>query len=251
MKIAIIISKKDTAGMNINAHLKDLPDYVSIHLQDNESINCEELDRNIRADLFIFATKHKSATSIPSLSVHTQGNWNIAEYGGKDHTLAPSPALYLKEALKELEKVNPGGFEIIQECTHHGPDIGKPSMFIEIGSTEVEWILDKPAVIIAKVIKHLCETKPKICRTAIGIGGPHHTPNFKKIQLEQDIAIGHVCPKYMLEHLTKELIQQALEKTNPKADLILLDWKGLGEHKESIKQMCDELKIETKKTQDF
>ena len=75
--------------------------------------------------------------------------------------------------------------------------------------------------------------------------------NFKKIQLQSDIAIGHVCPKYNLPNLDKEMILQALEKTTPKANLIIVDWKGMGEHKERIVNILNEIGIEWKKTKDY
>jgi D-aminoacyl-tRNA deacylase len=251
MRFAIIICKPDTASLNIHNHLDKLPENTAVHVIDKESIHCEDLDKKIDADIFIFATKHKAASGIASLSVHTQGNWSKAKHGGKDRMLAVSPAIYLKEALCKLEELKIDGFDVIQECTHHGPNMNKPSMFIEIGSSEKEWDQPKPAKVIAEVIQHIVSFKPTVCRTAVGIGGPHHTPSFKKIQLDSDVAIGHVCPKYMLEVLDKELIQQALEKTVPKADLIILDWKGLGEFKQQVSNMCEELGVETKKTRQY
>lgn len=251
MKFAIVFSTKDKAGMNIYAHLGKLPSNATIHVDERDSIHCEGLDKQIEADIFIFATQHKSASGVASLSVHTQGNWSAAEHGGKDRTLAVSPALYLKEALRKLEENKLPGFEVIQECTHHGPHLDKPSMFIEIGSSEKEWSLEEPAKVIADVIRHLVEFKPITYRTAVGLGGPHHTPNFKKVQLSSDIAVGHVCPKYMLEALDLQLLEQALIKTSPKADLVILDWKGLGEFKQKVRQLCEEAGVEVKKTQEF
>ena len=57
-----------------------------------------------------------------------------------------------------------------------------------------------------------------------GIGGLHYANNFNKRILDSDIAIGHICPKYALENLDKEMILQGMSKTVPKADFVLLDW---------------------------
>jgi D-aminoacyl-tRNA deacylase len=272
MKTAIICPKPDEASMTIRKALLDLypfketkqnyegnpvfqltPD-IHLYTTETESVFCEDIDKKINADLFIFATKHQAKSGIPSLSVHTQGNWAKAEYGGKDRTLAISPACYLKEALIKLEEygtiMKQNGFDIIQECTHHGPYLDKPSMFIEIGSDLTQWQNREPAEVIAKVIHHLVTHQPPKCRTAVGIGGPHHTPNFKKIILGTDIALGHVCPKYLLEHLDKELIIHAIERTEPKAELVIIDWKGL-DSKEKIAEMLNGIDIKIMKTKEF
>lgn len=268
MKVAIIISSKDKAGINIKKNLMTIKKWTRVGLFDNfhyyeykdnkntlflittqkESIYNENIDIDIEnvikteLDLVIFATKHVSKSGIPSLSVHTQGNWDRAEFGGKYKTLAIAPANILKTALIKLEHHAEGkDYDIIQEATHHGPDISRPSIFIEIGSKEEEWKNPIPGKILAETIIDLLEGKILDEKIAIGIGGLHTTPIFKKLMDREGIAIGHVCPKYMLEKLDKEMILQAIDKTYPKAELILLDWKGMGKEKERITTMLDEL----------
>lgn len=85
-------------------------------------------------------------------------------------------------------------------------------------------------------------------KIAFGIGGPHYANTFNKRILEKDIAIGHICPKYQLQNLDKEMIQQAMKKTIPKPDFVLLDWKGLGKEKQRIINLLNELKIEFKRS---
>ena len=244
---AIIVSKKDTAGMNIKECLEnyDLEKYdTKLFMVEKESVFNENIDEEIDADFFIFATKHKSESKINSLSVHTAGNWTKAanEHGGQDRKLCIAPAAYLKMALlKLMELAKDIDFEVVQECSHHGPFLeSKPSMFIEIGSSEEQWKNKQAGEIIAKTIIYLLENKPPSCRAAFGIGGLHHTPILTKTMLKTDIAFGHVCPKYMLEFLDKEMILQAIEKTEPKAELGVLDWKGLGKEKTRIKGLLEE-----------
>ncbi len=251
MKIAIIASKKDPAGMNIAESLKRLYPFkatnskfekepicelgsASIYITETDSVYCENIDKKIEADLFIFATKHQSQTKIPSLSAHAPGNWGKAEFGGKDRKLCIAPANYLKEAIIQLEKLNTLGFEVVQECTHHGPYLEKPAMFIEIGSSEEQWGNKEAGKIIAEVIYYLVTNEIPDYKTALGIGGLHTTTNFKKIVMKTDIALGHACPKYNLENLDEEMLEQALIKSIRPADIVILDWKGLKEHKQKI-----------------
>jgi D-aminoacyl-tRNA deacylase len=265
MEFAILVSKTDPAGMNIKEHLlknnfKESGEFqenkvysldnIKIYTLNKESIYNENIDKEIKADLFIFATTHSATSKINSLSAHAPGNWNKAELGGQEKKLCIAPASYLKLALIELEKAKIE-FEKIQECTHHGPYLEKPVMFIEIGSSLEQWQNKQAGEIIAKTIMKILTTEIPKYKIAFGIGGPHHTPNFKKIILNSDIAIGHVCPKYMLEFLDKEIIKQAIEKTYPKAELVLIDWKGLGPYKQKIKEMLEELKVPYKKTKEI
>lgn len=257
MKFAVIISKKDSAGMNIKGFLDTgfLEKHNAvIHLLEEESVYAENIDQKVKADLFIFATKHRSEKGAPSLSVHSPGNWAKAELGGQNRKLCIAPALYLREGLIKLNQLNEKtklDFDVVQECTHHGPYLEKQAMFIEIGSAQKEWENKTAGKIIAETIHFLISEKPENVQTAFGIGGLHTTPNFLKLILDKNIALGHVCPKYMLEYLNKELILQAIEKTHPKNDLIILDWKGLKTEKQRIVGMLDELGLEYKRTGDF
>ena len=73
------------------------------------------------------------------------------------------------QVAKEHELKN---FQITLECTHHGPFIDKPCIFIEIGSTENEWKNRKAGFIIAKTIKEIInEFKENTYNeVAVGIG---------------------------------------------------------------------------------
>ncbi len=275
MKVALIVSRVDPAGINIKEQLlrtkewkhigifqgnhyyeySDTKNKIWLFTSEKDSVYCENIDIEIMntvdkdIDLVMFATQHKSKSKIPSLSIHTQGNWAKAEYGGKERTLCTAPANILKTAFIKLQhnSTRLEGFDIIQECTHHGPFVSKPSMFIEIGSSLPQWQDKEAGKVIAETIFDLLEGKMLQDRVAFGIGGLHHTPIFGKVMERKDIAFGHVCPKYMLEELDKEMIKQALDKTMEKVDLIALDWKGLGKEKERIILMLEDMKLKWEK----
>jgi len=255
MKFGVLIFN-DEASQNVLKYLGDLPSNAKIYHIDSPKehtcVYCENVDEGMDADILLFITTHNSASGVKSLSLHTQGNWGKAELGGNEKELGVAPALYLKEGFKKLvELCDIPDYDVIQECTHHGPSVGKPVVFIEIGSSEKEWGIKRAGEINAAVIKHLVSLDLKKGRTAVGIGGPHHTPNFRKIQLNTNIAIGHVCPMYNLENLDATMLRQALDKTFPPADLVIIDWKGLKSHKEKVKAVCEEVGVEWKKTKDY
>jgi D-aminoacyl-tRNA deacylase len=266
-KIAIIAATTDPAGMNIKECLLRMYDFkeleeqfegsavfqldnIKLYTADKESVYCEDIDKKIDADFFVFATKHRSESGIDSLSVHSPGNWGEAGLGGRDKKLCIAPARHLRTAFFKLEELAKGlDFEIVQECTHHGPYLEKPVMFIEIGSNEKAWVRKDAGEIIAKTIMFLLKTEIPEFKIAFGIGGLHHTPSFTSVMRKSDYCFGHVCPKYALENLTKELAQQAMEKSN--AEIVILDWKGLGQFKEKIKEILDETGLKSKRTKEF
>jgi len=269
--IAIIASSKDPAGINIRNKLIELFGFeeinekfdnnkifqynkiknktIKIYLTNQDLIFAENIDKKIDADVFIFASKHRSKENTSSFAVHPIGNWSNADFGGEERKLCPSSAVLLKNLFIELNKVaKDTNYELTMEATHHGPYVEKPAVFVEIGSTEKEWNDVLNGKIIANTIMNTLNNSKSDYKMAIGIGGPHYCNNFNKIALRTDIAISHICPKYMLEKLNEKLIKQAIEKTAEKVDFILLDWKGLGTEKQRIVEMLKNLNLEFKRT---
>tara|TARA_Y100000034_G_C6883939_1_gene405554 strand:+ start:344 stop:1120 length:777 start_codon:yes stop_codon:yes gene_type:complete len=241
MEYEVIISKKDPASLNIHEALKKLDFEGKLHLIQERSIHADSVDHE--ADFLIFATRHQSSSLKRTLCVHNPGNWGKAEMGGKDSTLPPSKASILKTTFLELQKNNTTDYEVSAEATHHGPDINTPSLFIEIGSSQIQWKDPKAAEVIAKTIISLTSTKIKKYKTAIALGGGHYMPSFNKILERTNIALPYVCPKHNLEFLNKDILQQAINNSVEKIDFILLDYKGLGEHKEKVKSLIEETKL--------
>ncbi len=271
-KYLIVASKKDSAGINITTQLsqfrknpvlsamnKDASSF-DFYLVDEEIIYTENLDleKINNYDFIIFASKHKSEKNEKTLSVHAPGNWREAELGGKRGEVSRTSALFQKQIFEKL-KANAKlhslrDYKITLECTHHGPLIDKPCIFIEIGSTETEWNDRRAAFIVAVTIRDIIQgfKENQYNEVAIGIGGPHYCPNFNKIQLKSNIAISHIIPWYVLP-LNEEMVKQAIEKTVEEVDFALLDWKGLGnaEERQRIIQILNKLYLRYKKMSDI
>jgi len=86
-------------------------------------------------------------------------------------------------------------------------------------------------------------------KVAVGLGGPHYVPNFMAVMEKSDLAFGHLCPKHHLANLDLEMLKQAIAKSH--AELVVIDWKGVGGFKDQLIQMLDELKIPYKKVKEF
>src|SRR3989338_3993884 len=180
----------------------------------NEMIYAYDINKKINADFFVFISRHVSKENTPAFTAHSIGNWGNAEFGGKSNALCPSSAVFLKRVFLELAEKAKGkrGYEITLEATHHGPFIGKPTLFIEIGSTEKEWADEGNGKIIANAIINSIknyEHAERNDKIAIGLGGTHYCNNFVKIIQRKNIAFSYICPKHSLGKLDENLLNEA------------------------------------------
>ena len=255
----IVASKIDTAGINITTQMSQFGNFNFYLVEDEiiytENLNLEKINQY---DFIIFASKHQSEKGNKTISIHAPGNWRKAELGGEEGRVCKTSALFQKQIFEKLkiniDKFHLKDYELTLECTHHGPLIKKPCLFVEIGATEKEWKDRKAGFIVAKSIAEIISEfkENPYNEIAIGIGGPHYCPNFNKIQLNSNIAISHVIPQYALP-LTQEMIQEAIAGTDEDIDIILLDWKGLGnaEQRKQINDVLDKFYIQKKRTSEI
>lgn len=259
-KFLIVASKLDTAGINITTQLSQYPGY-KFYLVEDEIIYDENLDKEKinEFDFVVFASKHRSEKGEKSLSVHSTGNWREAKFGGKEGKLSKSSSQFNKQLFSNLvknakESSLDNHYSITLECTHHGPLLDIPSVFIEIGSTENEWKDNRAGFVIAKTIHETIQNFKvnKYNENAIAIGGPHYCPTFNKMQAGSNVAISHIIPQYVMP-ITEQNIREAISKTSEEIDFAVIDWKGLGraEQRNEVLKILDKLYIRYKKTSDI
>jgi D-tyrosyl-tRNA(Tyr) deacylase len=254
----IVASKLDKAGINITTQLSQFGNF-NFYLVDDEIIYTENLDleKINNYDFVIFASRHKSEQGRKTISIHAPGNFRDAKLGGQSGKVCKTSALFQKQLFEKL-KTNmekfPIKYELTLECTHHGPLINKPCIFAEIGSTEREWKDRKSAFVVAKSISEIINEfrENPYNEIAIAVGGKHYCQSFNKIQLESNIAISHVIPNYVFP-LTEEMIQEAIAGTEEDIDIILIDWKGLGnaEQRQQTMDVLNKFYIQKRKTSEI
>ncbi|MEX0932921.1 MAG: D-aminoacyl-tRNA deacylase [Candidatus Pacearchaeota archaeon] len=262
-KYLVVASKKDLAGTNITTQLSQFHNNRSsfdFYLVDDEIIYTENLDleKISKYEFIIFASRHSSKKDEKALTIHAVGNPRQATLGGETRKFGRSSALFQKKLFESLEKNAKShglkDYHVTFEATHHGPLIDKPCLFIEIGSTEKEYKDRKAGFVVAKAIRETIESYKEnpYNEIAVAIGGGHYCPKFNKIQLNSNIAISHIIPQYSLP-LTKEMVLEAVKKTEEEVDFALLDWKGLGktEQRNEIIKILEENYIQWKKTGDI
>lgn len=251
--ILLVASNKDTASLNIKDQIlknyvfkenteqfDENPTYVAdvneknvtlITLND-ESVKAQDLSTKFPdAKLIVFISRHSSQSAKPTLSVHAPGNFGEAELGGLSKILSVAPAVAMQTALKALLHYREQlrlDYEVSYECTHHGPSLSVPAMFVELGSSPAQWSDCKAAEAVAHSAMTAIATFNGANNAAVlGIGGTHYNQNFTLMALMGAATFGHMIPKYALSAIDVDMLRQCVEKTLEKVPLAVLDWKGI------------------------
>ena len=235
MKVALVNSRQDKAGLNIRLHIErlldDRPDEwaetgrtYTFHDVDTRLIHAERVDAGIDADLVIFLSRHSSENPVPVLTVHVTGNYGPAALGGDPRTLAPAAPAMMQATLRALARHCPEGYRVSYEVTHHGPtDIIHPSFFVEIGSTEKEWTDPIAGKAVAESVLSAIPQHPV---PLIGFGGTHYAARETEIALTSRGAFGHIAHTREMAGIDEEMIRAMFEKSGAVAAYI--DRKALG-----------------------
>ena len=137
------------------------------------------------------------------------------------------------------------GYEITMEATHHGPtSLQKPVLFVELGSSEKYWGDSKAAGVVGEALVESLTEKRIWSKVAIGFGGNHYPEKFTRLVIEEDYALSFAAPKYALEFVDEEMFGQMLRRTNAPVRYAILDWNGLGQHKEKITSLVAQFGLE-------
>ncbi len=270
--ILFVASKRDTAAVNIaeklvtNHGLKSTTENfdgnpvfsktlsngntVKLIYIEQDSVNTQSMVFPSSLSLLVFLSRHKSLSGTPTLSVHTPGNFSKADLGGLPRTVSISPASAMKEALKEMKIAQVEmslEYEVSYECTHHGPSLNVPTMFVELGSSEKQWHDTKAAEAVARGA--LAATSAITTNSAVlGIGGPHYNMKFTQKALETETAFGHIVPKYAIGELDSEILRQCVERTVEPVEKAVLDWKGIkGADKTRLLSLLSAVGLEVEK----
>lgn len=247
----VVYSSKDPAGTAIADQIKKSGAPVVLREVNNEIISCDAEIKDVKTDYVIFASKHKSESEMPCLTVHTPGNWAAAEKGGQERqvcTAMPSPMKTIAMNMARHVEMPKLGWPVHMECTHHGPFTTIPCLFVEIGSGEKEWRNELAAKIVSDaIISHTF--KPYKWPVAFGVGGGHYCPKFTKYELAGATetnawAFGHVLPSYQIDDIDFETFKQGIERSAERVEKVLLDWKGLkGSQRQKVTSFCEQIGV--------
>ena len=210
------------------------------------AISADWLEEKHHYDGFVFLSKHAAESGVLALTCHSTGNFSEARFGGNPKQVAIPHPYIQKKYLQKLQqnKSQFSDFQITLEATHHGPTaLSKPTIFVEIGTTEKQWTNKELCQSVAKKF-HEAMTEPTTkSPVAICFGGTHYPDKFTKEVLEGEFALGTIIPKHGLEFLDEQLFSHIIQR-NFMAKAALLDWGGLGPNKQKVLDFLESTSLE-------
>ena len=247
MTVLIVASRHDMAAQNIVEQLvhiqpfkpvcgktllrHEIENVYLLHV-DSDGIYTNELNISQEIECAIFASRHRSDLEEPTLTVHWTGNsTSHADFGGKPKTLSFTSPKRLRAALLALDEAREAhklNYSVTLEATHHGPtELGVPTLFVEVGSTEREW-KDTLAAQAAGEAIWKAATAPLPGKTAVGFGGGHYCNKQCVAVRSGGYAFSHILSKYFFEEYDENIVSMAFERTlGEKCTTAVIDWKGL------------------------
>ncbi len=243
MKVGIIISKR--AEKEFKLQVNKLLKVKGISLIEIEDFPLYLTDKDLDkydADYFVAISIHSLSDSPRRFCVHPCGNWNEKwprhpiDLGGNERTLCMHLASLLKFAYNSLQKHNfLEAYEISMEATHHGPELSRPILMLELGSCLDSWQDVSANKVIVDVVEDILENfKPSSAKASLILGGDHYMHTIAPLLSKDDFAVSHMCPSSQIHNFDANMLKQALNQTKEEVDLAIIDLAGVGQHQERL-----------------
>ena len=269
--IGLVVSRADSASVNIGEALRSLAEWErredptrsdadgggtyyrhgDFELREFDEwhleLDCVADAFSERPEFVAFLSRHAGETG-PLLTAHFTGNFGPAEYGGEPGELSRACPNVQRAVVEAFDRHAPDGYEVGIECTHHGPsDVGAPSLFVELGSSESEWEDPDGARAVARAVLELSgvaadasESVSGVAdgapaagstgrrRQIVGFGAGHYAPQFERIVRETDWAVGHIGADWVLGSMgapeaNADVVDLAFERSAAERALVVGD----------------------------
>ncbi len=195
-----------------------------------------------QTDLAVFLSRHAGASGRPCFTCHLTGNFGPGLHGGSmggaPDTLSRASAHWLKRFYLALSETTD---RASMEATHHGPTLQTPTLFVETGSDESEWVKPENGRLLANAVLAALK-RADAGKVALGVGGTHYCSLFVPL-MEQGWAFSHVASKYAIPHLTKALLAQAVQKTVEPVECVFLDPGLSSAKKKEVTDWCGDMGV--------
>ena len=241
VEVVVIVSELDPVAREVSAVWGNLPasgdhvdgaplrrltEEVLVLRRPGAHVHDEKVDLRLPSTLresrptLVFPSIHRSERNVPCLTVHPLGNPGPrAEVGGRPRTLVPTDPRRMVAALRLIDEgATPIGLKATYEATHHGPEVGLPAFFIEIGYGELSQPPPNAVRVLADVIRRIVVNSQD--RVALGIGGGHYVPHFTELALRRRWAFGHLLSRHALEEIDRVTAIDAYSKTDGAEGLV-------------------------------
>ncbi len=266
----IVASRADPASLNIAHNLihhhrfeleessEDFRLYqtgeVRLAIVEKECIYLQPQDIPVNAGTIVFASKHRSSTQTPALTVHATGNLTgEALYGGNPEEVSKVEPFRINAALSAFKRAVEEAevtIKVTMEATHHGPtNFPVPVCFVEIGSGPEQWADNVLGRIAADAAMSAARSKPPRGISAVGLGGTHYPAKHTRVCQKGDYLIGHVVSRHAFEaQITDPVLTDTFKRTVGDCKTAVLDWKGLrGDQRRRLLDKLSSWNIETVK----
>lgn len=222
---------------------------IRLHIHEGSLLHIENLDEMYPdSSCFIFLSKHRSQSGIPTLTCHCTGNFATNLCGGNPKEIAIAYPSLQKSYLKAITaaRTRVPEYEIVIEATHHGPtSLERPVLFVELGSSEKQWTDTNAAACICDSLIQILDNNIECCtHIGIGLGGTHYPNKFSKLLLHSKFGLAAIASKHNLEAVDDAMLEQMIAKTVEPVTHIIIDIKGLGKQKERIMEMVEKTSLE-------
>ena len=195
---------------------------------------------------FVFLSKHSSESGKPTLTCHFTGNFSDTNpYGGIKREIGIAYPYIQKSYILDVTSKQSfvSEYDIIIEATHHGPtSLKKPSVFIEIGSTQKQWTDKKAASIVCQSVVNILareKANPHCKSVGIAFGGTHYPTKLNKLLLESEFGLASIASKHNLTAIDEFMIGQMISRSAEKVTYAIVDKKGLGKEKNRILELIN------------
>jgi D-aminoacyl-tRNA deacylase len=229
-------------------------DNVRLFVFKHKLVNLTHLDLIIpEKSILIFLSKHSSMKEVPALTSHFTGNFdNNVLYGGSQNEIGIAYPTFQKYYMKQLHQnmQELQGYEITIEASHHGPTTSQnPIIFIEIGSTEVEW---NNQFLASTVCQSLLSTIAEFdndkslsdSRIAIGLGGNHYPQKFNDMILRDNIAFASIASKYNLENIDVNMLRMMKSRSVDPVTEVFIEKKTKGPERQRLSKIAESLDLQ-------
>jgi D-aminoacyl-tRNA deacylase len=151
---------------------------------------------------------------------------------------------YFREVIK-IRSLIPD-YQITIEATHHGPtSLNKPAIFVEIGSTALEWKDEKAAALVCDCLLRAMDRGLGPCaKVGIGLGGTHYPVKLNKLLVESEYGLAAVAAKHNLKSIDEYMLRQMIIKSAERVKYAIVDLKGLGNEKHNVLQLLEKTELE-------
>lgn len=257
MKPLVAYSVRDPAGLGASRYLVELlgargcsvqglvecfdSDVATIAGFDVDVVDLDQYSQFIDGfNYVIVLSRHRAESGRRTFSVHHPGNPTSVAYGGEPRRLAIAYPLLAWELLRTYARValemKLEDYEVTLEATHHGPtSLRIPVVFIEIGSTEVEWRDEKARKAMATTVLDVLTRRLSECNPVAALGGPHYPSRYTKASLESNLCFGHIIAKHSLEDSLEDVVKQAITRNHPEpVKTIIVEKKSLKSTQRSV-----------------